>query len=254
MGMPKRKVPLVSGHYYHVYNRGLNKQIIAGERREYKRMQLCWWYYQRKPGKRLSFYLALSNEQQQKHVIQLAKQTARVKVLCYSLMPNHYHLLIRQEEDMGISGYVGEVQNSYTRYYNIRNRRDGALFGGRFKAVLVESDEQLVHLSRYIHLNAFTSGLVNSMEALDAYPWSSWYEWLHPEEKKVTDKSEILSFFTSMQDYREFIADQRDYQRDLGLLKSYLVEGKELHSRGVHESGEIRGVVSRDVHLRGEGV
>lgn len=72
-------------------------------------------------------------------------------------MPNHFHLLIKQTEQNGISEFVGKFSNSYTKYYNTKHNRVGALLQGQLKAVLIESGEQLIHVSRYIHLNPTSS-------------------------------------------------------------------------------------------------
>jgi putative transposase len=74
----------------------------------------------------------------------------RVTVIAYCLMPNHFHLVLRQNEDGGISQYLADFQNSYTKYFDLKHRRSGAIFNRQFKAVLIESENQLLHLTRYI--------------------------------------------------------------------------------------------------------
>ena len=80
-----------------------------------------------------------------------------VDLICFCLMPNHFHLLLRQIEEDGIVKFVRNFQIGYSRYLNEKEKRSGALFEGQFKAVRVENDEQLIHVSRYIHLNPYSS-------------------------------------------------------------------------------------------------
>ena len=100
-----------------------------------------------------------------------------IEIICYCLMPNHIHFLIRQLKENGISKFMGQISNSYTKYFNTKYTRVGPLLQGPFKAVLIESDEQLIHVSRYIHLNPIVSGIVKNLED---YPWSSYLEYIKP--------------------------------------------------------------------------
>src|SRR5205823_11981573 len=99
--------------------------------------------------------------------------TFRVEILCFCIMPNHWHLLVRQKVDRGISKFLSDAINSLTRYYNILHERSGPFFLPRFKSVAIRSEEQLIHVSRYIHLNPYSSGIINNFEDLINYPWSS---------------------------------------------------------------------------------
>jgi len=112
-----------------------------------------------------------------------------VEVLAYALMPNHFHLLIRQTADGGISRFMQRLLTSYTKYFNIKYERSGVLFQGKFKAKLVDSDSYLQTLIPYIHLNPLdlyqykwkNIGLKNKEKALsflEKYPWSSYRDYL----------------------------------------------------------------------------
>ena len=84
-----------------------------------------------------------------------------VSILAYCVMPNHFHLLLKQEVEGGISTYLRRLTVSFVRYYNILHKQKGPLFESFFKAVLIESENQLLHVSRYIHLNPTSAKLVN---------------------------------------------------------------------------------------------
>jgi len=111
------------------------------------------------------------------------------------------------------------LQNSYTKYFNFKRKRIGSLFQGIFKAIRVETDEQLIHLSRYIHLNPYSSYIVKSIKDLKTYPWSSLPDYLGKQKYPFLKKKFILDFFKSKRDYQEFVFNQADYQKELEKIK-----------------------------------
>ena len=142
--MPGRITPLVSGEYYHIYNRGSEKRDIYTQPRDYTRFQKTFYYYQfsdPKPKfsqfKKSNLFKPLLNEK-------------LVEIICYCLMPNHFHFLIKQLKEKGISIFLSQLSNSYTKYFNVKYGRIGPLLQGAFKAVRIETDEQFIHVSRYI--------------------------------------------------------------------------------------------------------
>jgi putative transposase len=139
-------------------------------------------------------------------------------------MPNHFHLLLKQLVEDGISKFMSDFQNSYTRYFNIKNKRHGPLFDTQFKAVRIKNDEQLMHVSRYIHLNPFTSFVVDSFDKLENYQWSSLPDYINEDEGQICNVSLILDLFNSKQDYRMFVLNHADYQRNLKMIKDLVIE------------------------------
>lgn len=135
-------------------------------------------------------------------------------------MPNHFHFLVRQIQDKGISIFMSQLTNSYTKYFNTKYKRVGPLFQGAFKAVRVVTDEQLVHLSRYIHLNPIVSLLTKS---LMNYPWSSFFEY-SGEASGFCSTKEVLSFFPSKDAYKKFLEDQTEYGITLETIKHQIID------------------------------
>ncbi len=228
--MPLRSVPLVSGQYYHIFNQGIDRRVTFKNAREFTRGLLALWYYRCvPPPMKLSNYLTLPREEREAVAHTLNTKDALVEVLCYCLMNNHFHLLIRQKVDGGISKYLGQIQNSYTRYFNIRSTRKGSLFLERFKAVRIETDEQLLHVSRYIHLNPYTGYVVKTLTDLQRYPWSSFPEYLNHATtiSPFCQTLMILDHFKSRALYRKFVFDQADYQRKLESIKHLTFEEAE---------------------------
>ncbi len=187
---------------YHVYNRGHNRQQIFFDAKDYRR------------------YLKRLTEYKEKHP---------VTVLAYCLMPNHVHLLLRQDGDEPLERFIHRLHTAYTMYFNIKYERVGAVFQGRFKAKLIDTDEYLLHVSRYMHINpvemikTYAQGPALSVE-LEAYPWSSYGEYVNTRSTRVCNPTMILDYFSTAPlhgktTYRSFVEDY------LGVANSYrLVE------------------------------
>jgi putative transposase len=223
--MPGRIIPLITGEYYHVFNRGINHQPVFYSKSEYQRFITTIRYYHfRESPMKLSYFLSLS-QNKRKYVWDTvySSKNVWVKVISYCLMPNHFHLLVKQEKDNGTAKLIGNLQNSYTRFFNIRNKRDGSLFLDQFKAVRIETNEQLLHVNRYIHLNPFTGRIVKEIEQVFRYPWSSLMQYVDNRERWV-NSSEIVSNFRNISKYSNFLIDQADYQKKLSNIKHLLFE------------------------------
>lgn len=147
-----------------------------------------------------------------------------VEIICYCLMPNHFHFLLKQVREGGITEFISKISNSYTKYYNIKNNRVGPLLQGDFKAVHVESDEQLIHLSRYIHLNPLVGYVTKDLEI---YRWSSYREYIGLDNSEICAKDIILGQFKSLDDYKQFVLDQEDYAKNLEMIKHQLIDFEE---------------------------
>lgn len=224
--MPRRTVPFATGQYYHIYNRGSHKQPIFEDARDYKRFLITSRYYSfAKAPFRFSWYLLLAQQERVRLMDQLTRASKqRMTMIAFCLMPNHYHFLLRQEREGGISRFMSNLQNSYTRYFNTRYAEIGPLFQGQFKTVLVEDDTQLLHLSRYIHLNPYTSYIVKTFEELESFPWSSFQEYGKPSAIPLCEKEIIVEQFKSPVEYQTFVSNHAQYQRDLGKIKHLLLE------------------------------
>lgn len=212
--MPSRIIPFVNDQYYHIYNRGTEKRALFEGTTDRRRFLKTLRYYQiAGPKPKFSNYFKLE-------LFKIDPSKKIVEILCYCLMPNHFHLLIKQLRDGGITEFLSKVSNSYTKYFNTKYNRVGPLFQGEFKAVLVESDEQLLHLSRYIHLNPLSAFLVKN---LDDYEWSSFKEYTGGAVG-LCAKDGILGFFKSPKSYQQFVLDQADYGQTLESIKHQLID------------------------------
>lgn len=212
--MPSRAFPFVNDEYYHVFNRGVAHMPIFNSAWNYQRFLKSFIYYQiddKKPK--------FSRFDPRKLTLNTEKKI--VEVVCYCFMPNHFHFLLRQIRDNGITEFVGKLSNSYTKYFNVKNKRDGPLLQGEFKAVRIETNEQLIHVSRYIHLNPLVGYMTNN---LDSYPWSSYGEYIAHQRNPVCQKDVVLDQFKSSEDYASFVKDQESYAKELDNIKHLLFE------------------------------
>ncbi|TAL60906.1 MAG: hypothetical protein EPN88_15315 [Bacteroidetes bacterium] len=221
-----RKVVFANSQIYHIFNRGVERRVVFTNKREYDRMLRVMRYYRfAHVPMRYSRFAELPDAEQFT-ILQKLSETAilEVKILAYCLMPNHFHLILKQENTEGISRYVSNISNSYSKYFNTKHHRIGPLFQGAFKAIWIETDEQLVHLSRYIHLNPITSFLVKEKN-LDMHIWSSLPEYLSTESKNIlSDPSIILGIYGSKSKYKDFVHDQIQYAQQLEKIKHLMIE------------------------------
>lgn len=224
--MAYRKTALVTGEVYHVFNRGVNKQQIFWDDHDYERAINSMIYYSfAKPRVKYSHLnRLLDHEQSQIWKDLQEKHEILASLIAFVLMPNHYHILIKQTADNGISKFLSNWQNSFSKYINVKHDRIGPLFQGPFKAVRISSNPQLLHVSRYIHLNPFTSSLVKDLHGLEEYMWSSFPEYAGLSQSSFFEKDLVLAQFKDSESYKLFVFDQANYQRSLKKMKDLMID------------------------------
>lgn len=222
--MAGRKTIFANQEYYHIYNRGIAKQPVFFNKKDYERFLLALSFYRfANPPLKLSRLLQLAKSIREPLLQKMSNRGEKlVEIICFALMPNHFHLLLQQIKEHGISIFLSKSVNSYTRYVNTKLERQGDLFQGVFKALHLETDEQLLHLSRYIHLNPVVSYLVKE-SALSDYPWSSFPDYLRGQPSFLKLEP-VLFQFPSPKDYQKFVFDQIDYAKKLEEIKHLLLE------------------------------
>jgi len=223
-----RKDLLVEGEIYHIFNKSIAGYTIFNEESNFFRMlNVICFYRKQKPKSSFSQFIKLSEVKTTNsgflssslRVSNSNEKEKLVEIVAYCLMPTHFHLILRQLKENGIAVFISNVQNSYTRYFNLRHKRKGPLWEGRFQSVLVESDEQLLHLTRYIHLNPVTAYLVNKPEDWSV---SSYQEYLLTTDKKICKYEDLLDI--KPPSYKEFVEDRISYQKELAKIKDLIIE------------------------------
>jgi len=175
--------------YYHIYNRGVEKRTIFTDKLDHKVFlsYLKEYLSPKQVPDKVKFTL---QGQSFKGVPRTPNNYANnIKLLCYCLLPNHFHLLIRQHEERAIESFMRSLQTRYSMYFNKRHQRIGGLYQDRYKAINILDETYLLHLSRYIHLNPleYTKNLESA--------YSSYAEYLGKRKTKWLKSDTILSFF-----------------------------------------------------------
>jgi len=180
--------PFANGYYYHIYNRGVEKRNIFIGKHDYQQFLLAMDFYRKNPlpSKLSDFKRGMEKAKKVENQIEL------VEIYSYCLMPNHFHFLLKQTTDGGITDFIRKFANSYTRYFNTKYDRIGPLFQGTFKAKLIENDAYLLQVSKYIHRNP----LKLNKESLDLYPYSSYSYYLSEDKHPFCNTEFILSYFS----------------------------------------------------------
>ena len=143
----------VAGSYYHIYNRGVERRVVFMDDRDYRTFIGYLKFYLTPPDPWTRAHKDLSQE---------------IELMAYCLMPNHFHLLVRQVSDRGIESLMRCLMSSYVRYFNRRYKRVGSLFQDSYKAVRIINDSQLYQVEKYIHLNP-----ESAIADVSRYPYSS---------------------------------------------------------------------------------
>lgn len=222
--MPRRRNILTTEYYYHIFNRGVAQMPIFKNQNDYQRALITVGYYRfQKPPMKLSHYFQLPEPQK----IQVQKDLSNnhsklIEIVAWVFMENHWHFLVKQTTDNGITSFMSKLSDSYTKYVNTKYKRVGHLFQGPFKSVLIPHEDILAHISRYIHLNPLIGNLVER-NRLRSYPWSSLNDYMD-DKSILCETKTVLSQFKSKTDYLSFILDQENYARKIKNFQHFLVD------------------------------
>jgi putative transposase len=213
-----RKDPFVTGEYYHIYNRGVDKRVIFKSAHNYERFLMLLYICNTDQPIQLE-RLCSRGKKTYTDILSLDRNRNLVSVGAWCLMPNHFHILIKQEVDGGITKFMKKIGTAYSMYFNGMYKRQGALFGGPFKSKLVAEDDQyLRQLFGYIHLNPldikFPDWEKEKRRAssdmrffLEGYRYSSYLEYRgkkRPESAILSIKA-FPSYFKNIKEYTDFI-------------------------------------------------
>jgi len=195
------------GGSYHIYNRGIDKRRIFEESKDYE----MFLHY-------LKIYLSPVDLLRQENP--LLKQnliktnlSEQMDLLAYCLMSNHFHLLVKQKTKDAITKLTRQLTTAYSMYFNKKYGRTGPLFGGRFKAAIIDDQEKLMYLSRYIHQNPREKGV----SPID-FPWSSLGNYIEKNTNSWLKPQTILEYFSTYNNgltYKKFIDDTNSSGPDI---------------------------------------
>lgn len=239
--MSLRKIPLVDGEYYHIYNRGNNKQIIflddEDRDRFVKLLYLC------NSTKGINFKDDIIQPKISAWDFERGEQL--VAIGAWVLMPNHFHLYLialpkqgfgeskgKDEERNNITEFMGKLCTAYAKYFNKKHNRTGSLFEGKFKSVYVEDDIQAKYLFSYIHLNPIKLiqsdwkeiGINNKTESinfLNAYKWSSYDDYILSKrpENSILNREKFPDYFEDPNIFKKEIFEWLEIESTEALLR-----------------------------------
>jgi putative transposase len=220
--MTLRLEPFINDNIYHIFNKTIDYRMVFNNENnclhllntiEYYRSNAVKFSYSQLP--RLD---PITTESYLKKIYD--SNTFRVEILSYCLMPNHFHFLIKQKKDKGISKFMADIINSFTRYFNIKTERKGPIFVSDFKSVGITNEAQFIHVSRYIHLNPYSAGLINNFEELLKYPWSSLKDYTSIINNSFIETKDLLSLFDfDKERYKKFVLSNTEHQKTLETVK-----------------------------------
>ncbi|MBU2595464.1 transposase [Patescibacteria group bacterium] len=208
----------VNGKIYHLYNRGVAKQKIFGDSNDYQRLLDNFAYYL---DIELKTRISMIKKEKLIKVLSANPKKPMISIISYCLMPNHFHLMVEQLKNGGTSQFMKDSLNSFARYFNTKYDRVGPIFQGRFKSVEIEDEDQLIHLSRYIHINPCIANLV---EKPKYYQWSSFKLFIKNKTTRLCNPEMILEIIGSPKKYKEFVQDYAEYAKKLLEIDNLLLE------------------------------
>ena len=197
--MTLRKIELKNDEFYHVYNRGVDKRVVFKDKQDFFQfIQMLDHFNQEE---------SLGGLRECKYPINLEHRgstSVLVEVVAYCLNKNHYHLILKQVVDNGISKFMQKVGTGYTMYFNKKNKRTGSLFGGRFKSKYIEIGEQLGYVGVYVNLNnkAHKQEHLGSTSVLTYV--SGWNEYMNKSKLGLCKKDYLLADFKRIDLYKKY--------------------------------------------------
>ncbi|HAP74024.1 TPA: hypothetical protein DCZ46_03850 [Candidatus Campbellbacteria bacterium] len=204
-----RKVPFKKGEYYHVFNRGVDKRNIFVDKYDAFRFLQSIEIFNSVKSRGDLFHINTNKNRGRRTSSKRENNSEKlVNIVCYCLNPNHYHFILEQLVDGGISEFMKRLGGGYTKYFNERYERSGALFQGKFKSVFIETNEQLLYDSVYVGLNNKVHPKFEKFgkHFLDLIPnRSSWGEYTDKNSKyKICKKDIISEQFKDAENYKKF--------------------------------------------------
>ncbi len=226
-----RNISFGVDEFYHAYNRGTEKRLIFNDQNDRDRFLNLLFLanssqsielrrsHHRGGGLASAPFVGAFDQEKRGETL--------VDIGAYCLMPNHFHLLVREKTESGLSAFIHKLLTAYTMYFNLKYKRSGALFEGPFRAKHIDDDNYLHYLFAYIHLNpikiafpawpeADIANLADAEKYLTNYGFSSYLDYVAPElrpEGLILNKETFPEYFQKPADFSYFLADWVRYQK-----------------------------------------
>ncbi len=210
---------MANDEIYHIYNRGVEKRQIFMDNSDYFRfIHNLFEFNDEAPALNLNYNLSRAPEIATQNASK-RKRKLLVDILAFCLMPTHFHMMVRQRVDWGISKFMQKLGIGYTNYFNTKSKRAGVLFQGKYKAKIIDNEAYFIYLPHYIHLNPldltdmhWREGKVNNvkkvLEFLASYRWSAYLDYIGIKNfPSVTQREFLLGYFDEEGGYQESVAN-----------------------------------------------
>ncbi|KKU18953.1 MAG: hypothetical protein UX30_C0022G0006 [Candidatus Saccharibacteria bacterium GW2011_GWA2_46_10] len=202
----------VEGGFYHVYNRGVEKRVIFQDLQDYKVFLSYLKCYLEPPKRAITREITIKNQNFRRPERALNNFFEKLDLLAFCLMPNHFHFIVKQIQQKSMEYFMRSLLTRYTNYFNRRYQRVGHLFQGTYKASLIDREEYLLHLSRYIHLNPVKETPLRMREKILLDSFSSYKDFIG-KQRTAWLKPEIILFYfdtnkpEDTESYKAFVED-----------------------------------------------
>lgn len=196
------------GEYYHIYNRGVEKRNIFANNDDLWRFMTLLIIFQGKiyipQVSRLVTYV--KHWMFDKDIFEEIISERTVELVCFCLMPNHFHLILKEIKEGGIPSFMQRLGDAYTKYFNLKYKRTGHLFGAKYQSVHINKDSYLKYLSAYIHINP--REIISWTKKEHLYPWSSFQDYIKTNRwNKFLNPSIILEQFKNQKHYLDYVSN-----------------------------------------------
>jgi len=209
----------VKDGFYHIYNRGVEKRIIFEDEQDYKVFLAYLRYSLSYPPKKDKITKIFTLQGLPFKGVPRMPMNFKDKIdlISYCLMPNHFHLLIRQKEKTTVTSFMTSIITRYSMYFNKKYNRVGSLFQGPYKAVLITNENQLLHLTRYIHLNPleYTDNLIEAYSSYAAYLGIRKTKWIKPDIVLSYFNRQTAPEFIKTNSYKIFVEKYREESKNV---------------------------------------
>ena len=226
-----QKPKFIENQIYHIYNRGVEKRNIFKEDKDYFRfLHDLFEFNDENDVFNVAYYFNLQTKEIESQHLETERKPRKllVEILIFTLMPNHFHLLLRQKKEKGIVRFMQKLGTGYTNYFNKKYERVGSLFQGRFKAVLIKEESHFLHLPYYIHSNPLdlNYGSSTPIDWLENYRWSSYLDYIGKKNfPSVTSRDFLLEFFGGEKEYqKEMIKWLKEKDENIEEIKDIILE------------------------------
>ena len=200
-----RKIKFANDGYYHIYNRGVDKREIFCDEEDYLRFLKRMREFNSNLGDSQRDYIKRTVPEKKRFNLGYPRLnlffSPLVEIVCYCLNPNHYHIILKQLADGGITQFMKKLGTGYTMFFNQKNNRSGSLFQGTFKAVEIKTNEQLLYVSGYINANAE----IHKISRAENWRWSSYRDYLGLRNGTLCNKEIILDQFENIGKYKDYV-------------------------------------------------